>query len=65
MVPENKISFPELLETLNEINELTSTFNVRIEQNNNLVKEFNKEYTKLVDDVWCYCIKETESLIKE
>lgn len=63
--PENKISFSELLETFNEINELIFTFNIRIEQNNNLVKEFKKEYSKLVDDVWYYCLEESERLIKK
>lgn len=62
--PENKIYFPELVETLSEINKLILFSNAKIKQNNDLVKEFDKEYIKLVDDVWSYCIKESEHLIK-
>lgn len=40
------------------------SFNAKIEKNNNLVNEYNKEYIKLVDDVWCYCIYDSENLIK-
>lgn len=62
--PENKITFPELVVTLNEINKLILTSNNKIEQNNALVAEFDKEYAKLVDDVWCYCINESIQLIE-
>lgn len=62
--PENKISFSELVESFNEINNLLFSFNAKIETNNNLVNEYNKEYGKLVDDVWCYCIYDSENLIK-
>lgn len=63
--PENKISFPEMVETLNEINNLIITSNAKIEQNNVLVEEFDKEYKKLVNDVWCYCINESKQLIEK
>lgn len=62
--PENKISFSELVESFYEINNLLFSFNAKIEKNNNLVNEYNKEYVKLVDDVWCYCIYDSENLIK-
>ncbi len=61
--PETKISFSELLESFNEISNLLFSLNAKIEKNNNLVKEYNKEYGKLVDDVWCYCIYDSENLI--
>ena len=61
--PENKISFFELVESFNEINNLLFSFNAKIKKNNKLVNEYNKEYGKLVDDVWCYCIYDSENLI--
>ena len=63
--PESKISFPELVETLTEINKLILASNAKIKQNNTLVEEYDKEYSKLVDDVWCYCINESKQLIKK
>lgn len=62
--PENKISFSELVESFNDINNLLFSYNAKIEKNNNLVNEYNKEYKKLVNDVWCYCIYDSENLIK-
>lgn len=62
--PENKISFSELVESFNDINNLLFCFNAKIEKNNNLVNEYNKEYIKLVDDVWYYCIHDSGNLIK-
>src|SRR5699024_9246394 len=62
--PENKISFSELVESFNDINNLLFCFNAKIEKNNNLVNEYNKEYIKLVDDVWYYCIHDSENLIE-
>lgn len=63
--PEIKISIPELVESLNEISNLILGYNVKINNNNKLVKEVKKEYAKLVDDVWCYCINDSVSLIRE
>lgn len=61
--PENKISFSELVESFNDINNLLFSYNAKIEKNNNLVIEYKKEYEKLVNDVWCYCIYDSENLI--
>lgn len=63
--PENKISFSELVESFNEINNLLFSYNAKIKKNNNLVNEYNKEYGKLVDDVWCYCIYDSETFINQ
>jgi wobble nucleotide-excising tRNase len=61
--PEKKISFSELIDTLNSINELIISSNANISQHNKLVNKFEVAYRQLVDDVWCYCINESEHLL--
>lgn len=61
--PEKRISIVELEDTLNKINNLVISSNEKIEKNNQLVLEFDAQYKKLIDDVWCYCINEEKHLI--
>lgn len=63
-IKAQKIKFFELVESFNEINDLLFSYNDKIKKNNNLVNEYNNEYKKLVDDVWCYCIYDSANLIK-
>ena len=62
--PEKKVLFSEIIDTLNSINELIISSNANISQHNKLVNKFEAAYTQLVDDVWCYCINESEHLLK-
>lgn len=62
--PEKKVSFSELINTLKSINELIISSNTNISQHNKLVNKFEAAYRQLVDDVWCYCINESDQLLK-
>ncbi len=63
MAPEKKISFANLGEVLKQIQKMLRSANEIIEQNNQLVREFDTEHKKLVDDIWYYCIHESDQLI--
>lgn len=62
--PEKEVSFSELINTLKSINELIISSNTNISQHNKLVNKFEAAYRQLVDDVWCYCINESDQLLK-
>ncbi|MBB6698478.1 AAA family ATPase [Clostridium algidicarnis] len=62
--PEIKISWKSLGDLVNEFKSLLLEANEKINNNNRLVLKFAEEQKQLIDDVWLYCINESDSLIE-
>ena len=62
--PETRIAIPDASSAVQEIQNLLTAANKRIDERNRLFDKLDTEKTKLADDVWATVIHESNSLIK-
>lgn len=62
--PNKKIHLDNLTDSLGKINDLLKQANEKINTNNKIVEDYKEQKKKLIDDIWCYCIKKESESIK-
>lgn len=63
--PSRKLTLSSTIEILEDIISIISNANINIKAHNTMVDDFADQYTRLVNDIWNYCLHEQHTLIMQ